>query len=67
MMTTSAKNEYKRVLIKLSGEALGGAGQFGISEKECLKTAKALQSMHTAGLEVGVVIGGGNIFRGNKR
>jgi len=65
-MTSPSSTSYKRVLIKLSGESLGGAGQFGIDQEHCLKTAQALQQMQAAGLEVGVVIGGGNLFRGIK-
>lgn len=58
------KGPYKRVLLKLSGESLMGSHRFGISHEACQTVAKALKEMHTAGLEIAVVIGGGNIFRG---
>jgi len=56
----------KRVLLKLSGEALMGDKPFGIDPDACEKLASAISNMQLSGLEVGVVIGGGNIFRGVK-
>ena len=56
--------KYKRVLLKLSGEALMGPGQFGIDIPTCEKFAKAIKEAREAGAEVCLVIGGGNIFRG---
>ena len=58
------KVPYKRVLIKLSGEVLTGSQKFGIQFDASREVATALKQMRDAGLEVGVVIGGGNIFRG---
>lgn len=55
---------YKRVLLKLSGESLMGDQDFGISDTACQKTAAAIKEIRSAGLEVAIVIGGGNIFRG---
>ncbi len=56
--------KYKRVLLKLSGEALQGGDQFGIS-LETLKTiSKEIVEVHSLGIEIALVIGGGNIFRG---
>lgn len=55
---------YKRILLKISGESLLGKHHFGVDPDACLAIAKALKEMHLAGLEVAVVIGGGNIFRG---
>jgi uridylate kinase len=55
---------YKRILLKLSGELLMGKGEFGIDQSACDKVAGALLKLQKAGLEVAVVIGGGNIFRG---
>lgn len=55
---------YKRILLKLSGEILMGSQNFGINHEACQKIAKAIKEMHDAGLQVAVVIGGGNIFRG---
>lgn len=54
----------KRLLIKLSGEALLGNKSFGIDEKACLELATSLKAILNSGHEVAVVIGGGNIFRG---
>ena len=58
------KMNFKRVLIKLSGEILMGSQKFGLQNEACHSIASALQSMQSAGMEVAVVIGGGNIFRG---
>lgn len=60
-MTTS---KCKRILIKVSGESLLGSQPYGIEEAACHKLALALQTIASSGVEVGVVIGGGNIFRG---
>src|ERR1700731_3469371 len=54
----------KRILLKLSGELLMGSQKFGIDQNACRSVAESLLALHNAGLEVGVVIGGGNIFRG---
>ena len=55
---------YKRVLLKLSGEALMGDGQYGIDPKITGHLAKQVKELLAVGHEVGVVVGGGNIFRG---
>ena len=55
---------YKRVLLKLSGESLGGPSGRGISEDMLSVYAKEIASAARKGLEVAIVIGGGNIFRG---
>ena len=55
---------YKRVLIKLSGEALMGAMDYGIDPAMIDRVAKEIAEVVAMGVEVGVVIGGGNIFRG---
>ena len=55
---------YKRVLVKLSGEALMGSGEYGIDPVIIKRIALEIQEILTLGLEVAVVIGGGNIFRG---
>ncbi len=55
---------YQRVLLKLSGEALMGSGQFGIDAGILKTTAEEIKSLVDLGVEVGIVIGGGNIFRG---
>jgi len=56
--------KYRRVLLKLSGEALMGPGQFGIDIPTCIHFAQAIANARTAGAEICLVIGGGNIFRG---
>lgn len=55
---------YKRVLLKLSGEVLLGTQQFGINAEACRAIAQSVKSIQEAGLQVSLVIGGGNIFRG---
>lgn len=55
---------YKRVLLKLSGEALMGEQEFGISSDVISSYAKQIKEIADLGVEVSVVIGGGNIFRG---
>lgn len=54
----------KRVLLKISGECLQGSEAFGIQKEACLAVAHSIKSLQEAGIEVGIVIGGGNIFRG---
>ncbi len=56
--------KYKRLLVKLSGEALMGRYDFGIDPDVVRDLAVELKSLRDAGVELGVVIGGGNIFRG---
>jgi len=56
--------KYKRVLLKLSGEDLMGEKQFGIDNKRIMQYAEEVKSISDRGIEVGIVIGGGNIFRG---
>lgn len=55
---------YKRVLLKLSGEALMGPGTFGIDPETIGRMADEIKALVDAGLQIGLVIGGGNIFRG---
>jgi uridylate kinase len=55
---------YKRILLKLSGEALLGAQQYGIDPPVIRRLATDIAQICAAGVEVGLVIGGGNIFRG---
>lgn len=56
--------KYKRVLIKVSGEALAGEDKFGVNDAELEKVARQIKEIREAGVEVGVVVGGGNFFRG---
>src|SRR3989338_4672874 len=60
-----AKPKYKRVLLKLSGEVLAGPGNFGLDQEKITSIVKELKEVHDLGVEVAVVIGGGNIFRGS--
>ena len=55
---------YKRILLKLSGEALLGKGSFGIDTDVLKFVAEEINAVHTLGVQIGIVIGGGNIFRG---
>ncbi|MBW2614700.1 MAG: UMP kinase, partial [Deltaproteobacteria bacterium] len=55
---------FKRILLKLSGEALMGDQSFGIDSKVLESVAAEISDIHKLGVEVGIVIGGGNIFRG---
>lgn len=56
--------KYKRILLKLSGEALQGNSKFGIDFKVVSEICNSIQDAHQSGVEIGIVIGGGNIFRG---
>ncbi|MEX0363576.1 UMP kinase [Flagellimonas sp.] len=56
--------QYKRVLLKLSGEALMGEQQYGIDAKRLAEYAEDIKAVVEKGIEVAIVIGGGNIFRG---
>lgn len=56
--------KFKRVLLKLSGEALAGEKGFGIDFDICRRIAKEVKDLMDSGLEVGIVVGGGNIWRG---
>lgn len=58
------KPAYKRILLKLSGEALMGSGDYGIEPATIKRFALEVKELVNAGVEVGLVIGGGNIFRG---
>jgi len=56
--------KYKRILLKLSGEALMGKGEYGISPEKIAEYAQEIKSIVNLGCEVAIVIGGGNIYRG---
>ena len=56
--------KYKRILLKLSGEALLGNNSYGIDNKRLLDYAKEIKELHSIGIEIAIVIGGGNIYRG---
>ena len=58
------KPAYKRVLLKLSGEALMGEQNYGIDTKVAESVAQQIKDVHKLGVEIAIVVGGGNIFRG---
>jgi uridylate kinase len=60
------KPAYKRILLKLSGEALLGELSYGIDFKKARAIAREIKQIHEVGVEVAIMIGGGNIFRGSR-
>tara|TARA_B100001142_G_scaffold448_1_gene400 strand:- start:80 stop:790 length:711 start_codon:yes stop_codon:yes gene_type:complete len=56
--------QYRRILLKLSGESLMGDGEYGISSKVLAKYAQEIKHVINKGVELAIVIGGGNIYRG---
>ena len=56
--------EFKRILLKLSGESLMGSQSFGICPTRLAEYAEQIKEVHEMGVQIGIVIGGGNIFRG---
>ena len=58
------KPAYKRILLKLSGEALMGEQNYGIDTKVAESVAQEIKAVHALGVEIAIVVGGGNIFRG---
>ncbi|TRW49571.1 UMP kinase [Aliidiomarina halalkaliphila] len=63
-MSTNPKPSYRRILLKLSGEALMGDEPFGIDAKVLDRMAQEIKEILELGIQVGIVIGGGNLFRG---
>lgn len=57
---------YKRVIIKMSGEALKGSSDLGIEPKMVNQYAKQIKEAHELGVEIGIVVGGGNFWRGKQ-
>ena len=55
---------FNRILLKLSGESLMGAQGYGIDSERLADYARQIKDIHTMGVQIGIVIGGGNIFRG---
>ncbi|MGH2512659.1 MAG: uridine monophosphate kinase, partial [Candidatus Limnocylindrales bacterium] len=55
---------YRRILLKLSGEALLGNRQYGVDPEFCMTIARQVAEVKALGVEIGIVVGGGNIFRG---
>lgn len=58
--------EYKRILIKLSGESLAGDKRFGICYDTVMDICKKIKSIYDLGCEIGIVVGGGNFWRGRQ-
>src|SRR5437868_9037130 len=63
-MTNQAAPAYQRILLKLSGEALMGAQNYGVDVNVAASVAEEVKAVHALGVEVAIVVGGGNIFRG---
>lgn len=61
---TSTRTKYNRVLLKIGGESLLGDREYGISHQAALSVSNQLKEIHDLGVQIAVVIGGGNIFRG---
>lgn len=61
------KPHYKRILLKLSGEAMTVSGSFGIDPEVVRELCREIASVHSLGVEIAVVIGGGNILRGTEQ
>ncbi|HOM56920.1 MAG TPA: UMP kinase [Candidatus Latescibacteria bacterium] len=57
---------FKRILLKLSGEALQGSYAFGIDPVEVSRICQEIVEVHSRGVQIGLVVGGGNIFRGKE-
>lgn len=62
--TQELEPRYKRVLLKISGEALKGSREYGVDPVFVESLALQIRDVHTLGVEIGIVLGGGNIFRG---
>ena len=63
-MTDAVKSKYGRILLKLSGEALMGERRYGIDPETLARIADEIVEVQQLGVEIAIVIGGGNIFRG---
>ena len=63
-MKNGHDTQYRRILLKLSGESLMGSQIFGIDPETVTSIATQIKDVHGLGVEIGIVIGGGNIFRG---
>src|SRR5579871_4083103 len=58
---------YKRILLKLSGESLQGTQGFGIHGETLYSIAKEVREVHNLGVQIAIMVGGGNIFRGARQ
>src|SRR5258708_30001228 len=66
-LTKKTKPAYKRILLKLSGESLQGPQGFGIHGETIQAIARELKDVHALGVEIAIMVGGGNIFRGGRQ
>ena len=65
--TASGTPAYKRIVVKLSGESLSGPDGFGIHAETIQNIAREVKAVHDLGVEVAIIVGGGNIFRGARQ
>ena len=65
-LSAQRSEPYKRILLKLSGEALAGQAGYGIDSDVLKVLASEIKDIHDKGIQIGIVVGGGNIFRGIK-
>lgn len=63
--TTMTEPKYKRIVLKLSGEAIAGEAGFGIDPGTIANMVKEIKEVHEIGVEIAIVVGGGNIWRGS--
>ena len=61
------KPKYKRILLKLSGESLAGPDKHGINFDTVLKICEPIRKCNEKGVQIGIVVGGGNFWRGSRR
>ncbi len=66
MSSANQKPQFRRILIKISGEGLAGPEGFGIGGQALAHVAGELRPVHSLGVQIGIVVGGGNILRGEK-
>jgi uridylate kinase len=64
MAAPQKRSPYKRILLKLSGEGLAGAAGYGIDSEVLKFLSGQIKAIHSQGVQIGIVLGGGNIFRG---
>jgi uridylate kinase len=62
-----AELKYRRILLKVGGEALAGKGGYGINPEEADFVARKVIEVHNLGVQIGIVIGGGNLWRGKQK
>jgi len=65
--TSSRRPVYQRIVLKLSGESLAGPQGYGIHAETVAEIAKEIKEVRDVGVQVAIVVGGGNIFRGTRQ